>query len=806
MEPGPITPAVASGKKPPPGKEIGKYHRVFSPPWAFSLLIFLLFAALTTSLLWFVIGTIRQQRQQRLDDDLLSISERFRMRLNGNRDYLLMMAQSRAEGTLEEEAFQTKASGYVSDHPELINITWVDSNNIIRSVAPRKPNQNIIGLKLHLPEPARVSKQARKSRKPLYTKPFEAIQGNPAFEIWVPVFSENHFLGLFGGVYSCRNAGEWLIPAAIRGHYQITMENDSGSVVWSEGSYSTASVTFSGKVELIGPGSGLFLLLKSHERVINWELILLVTLIFILVFSVSWFVWYQRREIEFRKNTAKIIQDQYSALNGIIQSPSNSIYAVDRDYCYTIFNARHAQMMKWLYGVEIQKGGNILEYVNSSSDRHKIRKNLDRVLTEGTSIVVETYAGDDAQSQRFLEISFSPIKDVMGNIIGAAIFTTDKTNHRRAEQAKLESEEKYRSIFESSSVAILLTKPDGSVLSANEFACKLFDRSLEEICSLGRNGLIDTRDHRLAGLLAERREKGHASGVLTFIRKGGIRFEAETSSVVFLDHDGIEHTSLVLRDLTEQKKAETAIIQLNHELEQRVLDRTAQLAEINRELASFTYSVSHDLKAPLRGIEGYSKLLLESYSHLLDAEGNLFLDNIRKSILQMNQLIDDLLAYSRVERTTLLGTETDLHELVNNLLDQFQQALQKNQIRISFELKIGKIHADREGLIMILRNLIENSIKFMDPEKPPEIIIGSQDAGDKIILRVKDNGIGFDMKFHDRIFEIFQRLHPVDKYPGTGIGLAMVRKAMQRMGGTVRAESEPGKGTLFILEFPKGPQ
>lgn len=394
----------------------------------------------------------------------------------------------------------------------------------------------------------------------------------------------------------------------------------------------------------------------------------------------------------------------------------------------------------------------------------------------------------------------------MGNIIGAAIFTTDKTNHRRAEQAKLESEEKYRSIFESSGVAILLTKPDGSVLSANEFACKLFDRSLEEICSLGRNGLIDTRDHRLAGLLAERREKGHASGVLTFIRKGGIRFEAETSSVVFLDHDGIEHTSLVLRDLTEQKKAETAIIQLNHELEQRVLDRTAQLAEINRELASFTYSVSHDLKAPLRGIEGYSKLLLESYSHLLDAEGNLFLDNIRKSILQMNQLIDDLLAYSRVERTTLLGTETDLHELVNNLLDQFQQAVQKNQIRISFELKIGKIHADREGLIMILRNLIENSIKFMDPEKPPEIIIGSQDAGDKIILRVKDNGIGFDMKFHDRIFEIFQRLHPVDKYPGTGIGLAMVRKAMQRMGGTVRAESEPGKGTLFILEFPKGPQ
>lgn len=244
-------------------------------------------------------------------------------------------------------------------------------------------------------------------------------------------------------------------------------------------------------------------------------------------------------------------------------------------------------------------------------------------------------------------------------------------------------------------------------------------------------------------------------------------------------------------------------INLYAELEERVKKRTDQLNAANKELETFTYSVSHDLKAPLRGIDGYSRLLLEEYGDSLDKEAARFIQTIRSSTLHMNQLIEDLLSYSQLERSHFKQEKIALKSFMKTLVSNFREEIKKCGFQVKINMPEVDIVTDSTGLSIALRNFMENAIKFTCESRNPEIEIGFDEKPGYWVISVKDNGVGFDMKYHDRIFEIFQRLHRAEDFPGTGIGLAMVTKALQRMGGKAWAESIPGEGSTFLIEIPK---
>jgi len=265
-------------------------------------------------------------------------------------------------------------------------------------------------------------------------------------------------------------------------------------------------------------------------------------------------------------------------------------------------------------------------------------------------------------------------------------------------------------------------------------------------------------------------------------------------------------TSFIVVLLVERRlrrRAREELAQLNAELEHRIAARTAALDAKTRELETFAYSVAHDLKAPLRGIDGYSRLLLEDHASELNTEGRSFLTTIHTATEEMSQLIDDLLEYSRLERRQLNPDSIELATIVSTVIDQTKRETTEGQVNFVSNVNGGSVFADANGVHQALRNYIDNAIKFTRKVPEPTIEIGSQDTSKDVVLWVRDNGVGFDMKYHDRIFNIFQRLNPVEDYPGTGIGLAIVRKSMERMGGRAWAESELGHGATFYLSIPK---
>jgi len=385
-------------------------------------------------------------------------------------------------------------------------------------------------------------------------------------------------------------------------------------------------------------------------------------------------------------------------------------------------------------------------------------------------------------------------------------FTLGQLRRREADERLMrESEERFRKAFDAGPAAMsLISHPDGRYVDVNNAWLATYGYDRAEV--IGRSSIefgLWVNPAERARLYEDLEGKGSLPGVSTRHRcKSGEIAEVVTSCEL-IEIGGRRCLLAFNYDTTSQKRAEDALKRLNLELENRVQERTAKLEAVNKELETFTYSVSHDLKAPLRSIDGYSRLLLEGYSDRLDDEGRQFLHNVHQATLQMDQLIEDMLAYSRLERRDMQPGPMDPRSLIEALLAERAEEVQARGVVVNLALGCTVVTADRDGLTMALRNLLENALKFTRGVAQPAIEVGGRDTGDSCILWVRDNGVGFDMKYHERIFAIFQRLHRSEDYPGTGVGLAIVRKAMERMRGRAWAESEPGKGATFYLEIPK---
>jgi light-regulated signal transduction histidine kinase (bacteriophytochrome) len=244
--------------------------------------------------------------------------------------------------------------------------------------------------------------------------------------------------------------------------------------------------------------------------------------------------------------------------------------------------------------------------------------------------------------------------------------------------------------------------------------------------------------------------------------------------------------------------------QLNAELEGRVRDRTAELESSTRELDAFAYSVSHDLRAPLRAVAGFSEILLEDYSGQLDDAGRGYLHRVVAGTERMGQLIDDLLNLSRAARVELLRRPVDLTAMSQRVIAEL--ALSDRELSRGVETTVEEgmsAVGDPALLELVLRNLISNAWKFTAKESAPRVHVGAAGEGDSPVFYVRDNGAGFDMRYADKLFAPFQRLHTLDEFAGTGIGLAIVGRVIARHGGRVWAEGEPDKGAVFYFALPR---
>jgi len=396
---------------------------------------------------------------------------------------------------------------------------------------------------------------------------------------------------------------------------------------------------------------------------------------------------------------------------------------------------------------------------------------------------------------------------------------TQAQDNRDLTRSNTEGEERFRLLVGSvRDCALLMLDPQGHVISWNEGAQRITQYTTAEIVGQHVSGfytLTEREQDVPAQDLRRCAAQGHAAAEGWRVRKDGSRFWAEVRLTAIYDaQDHLIGFGQVARDLTEPRRVDEEIRHLNASLEQRVTARTTdldtanrQLRAINQELEAFAYSVSHDLRTPLRAISGFGDILLTSYSAVLDARGLHYLERIRTATTQMGQLIDDLLALSRLTRAEMHSGLVDLTGLARGVAATLQQADPERVV--TWDIAEGlTAHGDAALLRVMLDNLLGNAWKFTSQHPMARIAVGMrQEEGDTIYV-VRDDGAGFDMAYADKLFGAFQRLHTTREFAGTGIGLATVQRIIHRHGGRVWAQGavEHGATISFTLAAPEGGQ
>jgi PAS domain S-box-containing protein len=364
---------------------------------------------------------------------------------------------------------------------------------------------------------------------------------------------------------------------------------------------------------------------------------------------------------------------------------------------------------------------------------------------------------------------------------------------RRVEDALRASEARYRQLVEEAPMGIAIINGEGFIEQMNPAACVLLGYELEELIGRDPLTLIDSSDHAQIQVDKVPLQAGETLRMeRLLVCKDGSRLPVMGSSRRMPDG----RYQYIFQDISARRQAEEAVRALNEQLDQRMRERTAELLAANKELESFSYSVSHDLRAPLRAINGFSNLLMSEFADTLPVEAFQYLDKVKENAKKMASLIDDLLTFSRLSRNPLKKRRVDLRGLVVQVIEDLHPETPERPIK----WRIGDLptcQADPVLLHQVYANLIGNALKYTRPHPKPVIEIGSRHLRGQTVYYVRDNGVGFDMRYAGNLFGVFQRLHSEADFEGTGIGLAIVQRIVNRHGGRIWAEAEVDQGATF---------
>ena len=388
-------------------------------------------------------------------------------------------------------------------------------------------------------------------------------------------------------------------------------------------------------------------------------------------------------------------------------------------------------------------------------------------------------------------------RDQGGEPVAILETNTDISERKRAEQEVRSQAELLRLAHD----AVIVRDPASHVTFWNAGAEKTYGWTAAEAAGHVTHELLQTRfpvSHEVVDLALAQR--GEWEGELTHIRKDGVAIVVTSRQSLRCDERGAPAAVLEInRDVTDRKRAEEQIRKLNEELEQRVIERTKELEAVNKELEAFAYSVSHDLRAPVRHIAGFTELLQKHAQPVLDDKSRHHIATILDSATRMGNLVDDLLAFSRISRAETQKTTVKLEQLVKAVMADSALDAQGRTI----DWRIGELpicHGDPAMLRIVVSNLISNALKFTRTREQARIEIGPVNhRPEEVVFFVKDNGVGFDMKYKDKLFGVFQRLHSQEAFEGTGIGLATVQRIVHRHGGRVWAEAAIDRGATFYV-------
>jgi PAS domain S-box-containing protein len=478
----------------------------------------------------------------------------------------------------------------------------------------------------------------------------------------------------------------------------------------------------------------------------------------------------------------------------IIQHLNDAIITSDNNFFITGWNAAAEGMYGWKAEEVIgKKGEDVVATEFFSTTRAEVLQGLKET---GEFSAEVTQLRQDG-TRFYVETRTVAIPGKNGDAIGFVSVNRDITERKQDEEQLGRINQKLNEIVESIPDDLYVLDRDWKFIYASKLFTSKIGKAPEDF--IGNN--IWTMFPKHVGTILE--ESFRATMEKREIRRFEIPGKYTNAWYRMTSFPSAEGITVLGTDITERKQAEEQVLRLNEKLEERVIERTAQLHAANKELEAFSYSVSHDLRAPLRAINGYTQILVEDYESVMDEEGKRICNIIRAEARRMGELIDDLLSFSRLSRKEIQAARVDMKALVSSVFDE----LTKEPDRERIDFKVGKLPAtqgDPALLHQVWVNLISNAIKFTSKKDRAMIEVGTKRSDDENIYCVRDNGAGFDIQYIDKLFGVFQRLHSEDEFEGTGVGLAIVQRIIQRHGGRVWAEGEVGKGATFYFALPRG--